>query len=290
MTVPGSRSVSEPRFSNGGTEMLSDPPVAIICALDFEFRTVTRMLRHPNWSGPFAKVGSPPGDILLRQSGVGQARARAAARDALRDGATALVAWGVAGSLDSSCPPGTVLLPAIVRRPGGTSFRASEGWRKRLAGKLAPHVAVQGGELLSVDEVLATPQAKAGARKLGAVAVDMESAAVAEIAATARRPFIALRVIFDGAGDHLPDAPDLVDPAGRLDLAAALRVLCRPRQWAPLWVATRRYHTARTVLGRCASTLAEAGLGCPERTDPATETAVSTPQRSDSLADDGAAP
>ena len=227
---------------------------------------------------------------MLRQSGVGLARARAAAHDALRDGATALVAWGVAGSLDSSCPPGTVLLPAAVRRAGGTSFRTSTGWRERLAHDLAPHVGVQEGELLSVDEVLATPQAKAGARKLGAVAVDMESAAVAEIAAMAGRPFIALRVIFDGAGDQLPHVPGLVDPAGRLNLAAAARVLCRPRQWAPLWTATRRYHTARTVLGRCASILAEAGLGCPERADPATETAASASQRSDSRANDGATP
>ena len=226
------------RVANIDSGLTMRGAVAVICALEFERLSWTRALRVSANDDRFA-VRSGSANIVVRVCGVGQERARNAAIRALRDGAEALLSWGVAGGLDPSFRPGTVLLPATVLGPTGTSLAADTVLRQRLARTLVPHVAFEAGEILSVNEVLATPQAKASARRTGAVAADMESASIGAAAAQAGRPFAVVRVVLDGAGDRLPTVSGLIAPDGRVDNAAVVRALCAPRQWAPLWRAAR---------------------------------------------------
>lgn len=235
-------------------------PIAVICALEFEFQCLVGALRRSRHTVTDSEVSSGPPAILLRRCGVGPSRARAATCKALSDGARSVLSWGVAGSLDSRVRPGTVVLASAVRLAGGKRIPTDMDWRRRLWRVLSPHTAVHEGELVSVEGALCTPQAKAAGGTSGAVAVDMESAAIGEGAVLARRRFAVIRVILDGVGDRLPETSQLIDSTGRIGPAGLAPLLCRPAQWVPLLLAARRFRRARLVLNRCASILAAEGL------------------------------
>jgi adenosylhomocysteine nucleosidase len=61
------------------------------------------------------------------------------------------------------------------------------------------------GRAITVDQIVSTPEAKRQlAREHNAIAVDMESLAVAQTCSQHNTPFLAIRIISDAAGDTLP--------------------------------------------------------------------------------------
>lgn len=202
---------------------------------------------------------------VLRQSGPGAARAGAAARAAIASGATALLSWGIAGGLEPQMQAGTVVVPKRVALPGGERFAVDAEWQYALASTLRPAFAVRDGDLLSVDEVLHSPQDKArAAAATGSVAADMESAAIAQAAAEAGLPFAALRVVADSLVDSLPpDVGSWIDSTGRQRVAPVLGAILKPAYWPMLAVLARRYRIARATLASVASLLAPVDFLCP---------------------------
>lgn len=216
--------------------------VAIIVALSVEQASLRRLVR------------AGAGEVSVTQSGPGPARAADNARAALAGGAGALVSWGLAGGVDPRLGPGTVVVPRRVRAENGDAYAADVEWRAVIDGALRGELRVSDGDLLSVAEPLVTPAAKSAAAALGAVAVDMESAAIAAIAARARVPFIALRVVVDTASDVLPPAAVAwVDAGGDRRFAAALAAAFKPLQWRALWTLAQRYRAASRALDRAAA-------------------------------------
>ena len=194
---------------------------------------------------------------LVVQSGPGAARAAAAARRAIDGGAQLLVSWGLAGGLIAGVTPGTVIAPRQVLAEGEQPFAVDPLWHSRLALPAADR-GVQRGDLLSVAEPLESPAAKRAAAEItNAVAVDMESASIAAVAARAGVPFVALRVVVDGVDDSLPrGAADWVDEQGRRRKSAALRAVVDVRGWGTLLTLARRYRVASAALDRLARALA----------------------------------
>jgi adenosylhomocysteine nucleosidase len=142
---------------------------------------------------------------LLAVSGMGGAPAALAARRLVEAGAAALMSFGLAGGLDPALRAGTVVLPSEVISRGGARFLTSPGWREQLERAIALQRSVAGGILLTSAQPIGAVADKAAAfRETGAVAVDMESLGVAEVAAAHNLPFIAVRVIVDTAADVLP--------------------------------------------------------------------------------------
>ena len=95
----------------------------------------------------------------------------------------------------------------------------------------------------------------------GAVAVDMESAGVAQIAALNKLPFVAVRAIIDTAGDTLPRAVMGAGVEGRVRLAPLILGIVRsPREIAPLMRLAKRYRAAIRALAAVARTGALAPL------------------------------
>lgn len=228
--------------------------VAIIVALSAERATLNRaMSMHDSR------------ETAVLQSGPGGARAGAAARAAIASGATALLSWGIAGGLEPQLQAGTVLVPKRVVVPGGERFVVDPLWRDALATALGAAFAVHDGDLLSVDDVLYSPSAKASAaERTGSVAVDMESAAIAQAAAAADVPFAAVRVVADSLRDPLPPNVDLwVDSAGRQRVAPVLGAALRPAHWPVLAALARRYRIARRTLAAVADSLVPADFFCP---------------------------
>jgi adenosylhomocysteine nucleosidase len=202
---------------------------------------------------------------------MGWASAARAARNLVDDGATALVSWGTAGALDRALPNGTIVLATEViwQRPTQSSlvrFESAPLWRARLVHALPGKIGMAQGPLLTSPRALATAEEKSAAfARTHALAVDMESAAVAEVAHASGRPFIAVRAIVDGAGDTLPEPLvrtlqiNAESPLQPWQLA--LRLLPAPAQWAPLAQLARKYRRACNALRSCAPV----ALACADR-------------------------
>ena len=221
--------------------------VAVISALDFEKASLQALLET---TGPNRAASG----LSLFQAGIGAQRASSVAHAALANGAAGLVSWGVAGGLHPAMTPGTVVLPAVVLTSAGEKLETDRRWRENLKRALSQEFPVNEGGLLSSEEIIPTPRGKArAASESGAVAVDLESAAIGEAALASGKPFVVVRVILDGARDRLPDVEGLVDQTGNRDPWAVLKIACRPAQWLRVFVLARRFRRARAALSRCAS-------------------------------------
>lgn len=165
------------------------------------------------------------------------AQPETAARALLAAGATRLMSFGLAGGLDPALAPGTLILATEILA-GDTRWPTDSAWADALAlpgPTRAP--------LLSVPKPVASRGAKATAfAATGAVAVDMESGAVARVAAAAGVPVLALRAIADPAGLSLPPLVlRIADPQGNIRPRTAVAALAlHPWTMMELALHTRR--------------------------------------------------
>ncbi|MGH8149844.1 MAG: purine and other phosphorylase-like protein, family 1, partial [Steroidobacteraceae bacterium] len=193
----------------------------------------------------------------LAVTGVGCTAAAEGARRLIASGCGALASWGLAGGLDPSLPAGVVLLPeeiALAERP---TLRTASDWMERSARSLGPLRPRVGGKLLTSPRAFGAAAEKARAfRETGALAVDMESYAVAEVAAASGVPFVTMRVIVDTALDGIPPAlAGATDAAGRVSVPRVLlEIAARPAGLAALLRLARRYRIAMRSLRAVART------------------------------------
>jgi adenosylhomocysteine nucleosidase len=222
--------------------------LGVVAALEAEARTLGVAVRRHDG---LASLG---GGALLAVSGMGGDLAAPAARRLVEAGASALMSFGLAGGLDPALNPGTVVLPSEVISRDGARFPTSVEWRRQLSHAVAEMTPVASGTLLTSVQPIDTAQLKAAAfRETGAVAVDMESVRVAEVAAARDLPFMAVRVIVDGAADELPQAVLAASRGGHLSV---LRLVCglavAPRDIVGVIRLARRYRTATRSLSAVA--------------------------------------
>ena len=199
---------------------------------------------------PLSELASLGDGALLAVSGIGQVAAQRAALALIQAGASALITFGMAGGLDPSLKAGSVVLPCELISVDGTRFAACQSWRERVAAAVSPLRAVSEGSLLTSARPIDTPADKAAAfHSSGAAAVDMESAAVAQVAADHQLPFIAVRVIVDTAADRLPQTVVNASRAGRLRIGWLLAgLVVAPGEIAGLIRLTQRYRIAMRSL------------------------------------------
>lgn len=210
--------------------------VGIVCALASE----ARHLR-------------PTDGTLVMTTGMGSSAASEGARALVSAGVEALASWGMAGGLDPSLQAGAILLPGEVLGPDGRVHPCDAGWRTRLS----PRLEAQSGRLVTCARSVGSVEAKAELfRTTGAVAVDMESAAVAEVAEQHGLPFLAVRVVVDSAADVLPRAVTAAaDNEGHLQIWRLIGALAlAPNELAPLIRLAQRYRAANRSLATIART------------------------------------
>ena len=199
---------------------------------------------------PLSELALLGAGSLLALSGIGRAAAAAAAQALVDAGASALMSFGMAGGLDPALKPGSVVIPCELLSSDGARYAACRSWRERVAAAVSPLCAVTEGNLLTSTQAIDTPAEKAAAlRSTGAAAVDMESAAVAEVAAKHNLPFIAVRVIVDTAADFLPRAVVAASRAGRVQIGRLIGgLILRPREIAALLRLAQRHRIAMRSL------------------------------------------
>jgi len=220
----------------------------VVAALEAEARTLgPRVERHDGlWS-----LGD---GTLLAVSGMGGAPAAIAARRLAGAGVMGLMSFGLAGGLDPDLPAGCLVLPGEVISGDGVRFVTNDAWRERIRSAVGPRTPVAAGKLLSSKTVIDLVADKAAAfRDTGAGAVDMESLAIAEVAAAHGLPFVVLRVIVDTAADVLPRTVLAVSREGRVDVRRLIGGLAAaPQDLIALLRLLRRYRAAIRSLAAAA--------------------------------------
>ena len=231
----------------------------ILTGVELEARALARHLELPSWEAPSGppRSGRAFGRGRLRVASGGLRAAYLTERwPALLDGLgrPLVISAGVCGALDPALVPGALVCPERVLAANGDEYALGESsHRARVAERAAP---VHGGRLVTAGDLVGTPSDKARLRRAtGAVAVDMESAAIVRAAVTAGLPWLVLRGVADGAGDAVPPGlARLVDDEGRIRLAGAVALaLTRPRVVAG---AIELGRNTRRALARVARALA----------------------------------
>ncbi len=200
--------------------MNATAPVAILFALPEESREFCACVQVEKRSGSgvdlrvHGLLGAAP--VVVAHTGVGAVRAAARARAIVREETpAALISAGFAGGLHPSAALGRVVVDA-------------PGW----AGQIP--AACLAGRIVSAPRVVEGAAEKAAlGHRTGALAVDMETAAIAAVAAEAGLPMAAVRTISDPVESDLPVPMAIWFDAERQ----------RPRPFSLVWYLLR--HPAR---------------------------------------------
>ena len=145
-------------------------------------------------------------DTLIVVTGPGRDRAGAAAQALINQGVAGLVSWGCAAGLNADARAGDLYLPTRIVGAAGECL-VDAVWHDALCARLANRIEVHLAPLCEATTVLRTVTQKSTlARSTGAAAADMESMAIAQVAARSDVPFLAVRAVADGYDTVIPDA------------------------------------------------------------------------------------
>lgn len=193
---------------------------ALLAPMWPELRPLIRPLALER-AGPAALARGMRGrvEVVAAVTGIGMAAAARTAERVLDSGGIDhLLVVGIAGGIGPSVGIGDLVVPERV-------LDVASGHEQR------PHPlgAAARGVLASFDGLLVDPLALARLEKRGAVAIDMETAAIAAVCERRGCPWSVLRAISDRADDGSadPEILALAGPDGRGDPRAVARFLLR---------------------------------------------------------------
>ncbi|MEM9223593.1 MAG: hypothetical protein AAGB11_14515 [Pseudomonadota bacterium] len=178
----------------------------MVCGLASEAASIRKAFR--------AVEGLEPPLILV--SGADPGRAETAARRLVDEGSDGLMSVGLCGGLCPDLQVGELVFATSVVEAGTGERHAIKSWfQPDPFNGLLPQWRV--GPVLGCDHAITSPADKAAAFKnTGALAVDMESHAVARVAAREGLPMMVVRAVVDDAATTVPDfLAHAMGPSGR---------------------------------------------------------------------------
>lgn len=226
-------------------------PIGIVVALKREAHILG--LKHV----VMGKVVSADG-VAACVGGMGAARAELAAEALVKLGVNVLVSWGCAGGLVDDVEAGSLLVPTQVKGADGVELAVDELWRNKLLQALQMPADAR-PIVESRVAVNSTTEKRRLAETSGAVAVDMESAAVLRVAQRHSVPGLVLRAVADTCHDSLPASLDgALNPLGEIyGLRFAANLLRHPADLAALWPLKTRFDLAAATLRRTSGVLSK---------------------------------
>jgi adenosylhomocysteine nucleosidase len=219
--------------------------VGILAALPIEARSLTPKKLS------IGQTIALKNNLLLHIAGMGAEQARVGAYHLLSRGVNALVSWGTAGGLAPGLRAGQLVLPNQVMDEQRHVFNVDAEWRTQLKRQLENQLLITDGILLQTQHILTSVSAKQYFfEQYQAVAVDMESVAIATAAHSAKAPFMAIRSIVDTADFALPEwLLQSLTLSGEMRPRALMGKLCRdPRRLQPLIRLARDFSLAQATL------------------------------------------
>jgi adenosylhomocysteine nucleosidase len=146
-------------------------------------------------------------DIYLCLSGMGYESSSTAVKKCLDFNIDGLISWGVAGALEPSLNSGDIVFAETIINQDKT-YPTSDDWKNKLLDHFSKtDFKILNANIASSLEICATATDKNRLlNKTGAIAVDMESAAIADIAIKHELDFLVIRAIADEANTSIPEA------------------------------------------------------------------------------------
>jgi len=226
--------------------------VGIVVALPEELATLTS---HRLAQGECVCMAE---NILLGFAGAGPINADQAARKLIAQGANCLISWGCAAALAPQLKPGDLVVPEQVLSEQQVSDTDKQ-WLQHLRHLSPPISAVSGTLSESIHIVAGSTEKQRIHQDTGALALDMESAAVVKAAQQANLPCLVIRAIADPVTMDLPQAVvHALNGQGRVELSKLLRfLLTHPWEIPALIKLGLHFNAARTTLRKVAKQLNE---------------------------------
>jgi len=225
---------------------MSHADVGIVCALPIELGAfLDRCQRVRKYVGSnFVFRGGTYDSIrvVVVASGTGFARARRATQ-ALLDAHSPkwVLSCGFAGALVPSVKVGDILVADSIVDAHGQTLVID------VAFPADPERGIHIGRLMTSDAIVRLVEEKRRlAERYGAIAVDMETLAVAQVCREQGVRFLSVRAISDDlSGDLPPEVLTLVGPTGTTRLGAALGAIWkRPESVKDMWKLRQSAHVA----------------------------------------------
>ena len=200
--------------------------IGIVAALPGELKPLVR-----GWASEVATDGTRKwthrdgNDIWIATcAGMGADAARRAFAAAEADGPLHIVlSVGWAGALDSGINPGEARMVSVIIEDGTHQRFFLDGERRNLTLVTAARVAD------------AAEKRKLRREFPGAAMVDMEAAAIAQLAQERGLAMACVKGVSDGAGAKMPDLNPFIDSMGQFRLAPfLLHLAVRPKYWKPV--------------------------------------------------------
>ena len=192
---------------------MAETRIVVLVAMKQELAPLEERLRRPG--------------IHLVRTGVGPRRAKAAALEHL-PGATLAITAGCCGGLVASLAAGTLVVPDQILQQTGRDVQTCPAPARHWTGRARESATRLGlesvaGPLVTVNKAIFSRGSKQATQsRTNAVAVDMETAAVAQVAHELEVPHLSLRVVLDPLGYPLLSLATLATAAFRL------RSVCEP--------------------------------------------------------------
>jgi nucleoside phosphorylase len=216
--------------------------IAIIVAIRAELRPLLRRLAVPRFArheGLNFYLGNFAGrEVIFCASGIGIQSARDAADVLLSNySPEVVVCAGVAGALIDAVKFGDIIIGTEIFQAhlttGAVPTRVFVKPRFRLPDAALVSARARlaiGGGIVTSDRVATTPEEKRAIfDKTAALAVEMETAAIAQVAFDRRVKFLAVRAISDDVGETLPAETNSLHRDGKLQWGrVAKAVVARP--------------------------------------------------------------
>lgn len=240
---------------------ISSAPFAVFVATRAEMKPLTTALRPTgspaSRSDSMIRITVEGRDLLVAKTGVGPDHAETTARHLFKETPiAAALSLGIAGGLSPRVQTGDLVVGdrAILRRSSGqesfpcdarlvdAAMTVIRRWDSRYC--LGP--------ILTVGRIVLTAEEKRNlAAESGAIALDMESAAIASAASACSVPFLAIRGVLDPVHENLTVGFDqFLDTKGEPDLPRLIRyLLMHPFTLSRLVGLGRRTKTVCTRLG-----------------------------------------
>ncbi|WP_432737564.1 phosphorylase [Maridesulfovibrio sp. FT414] len=164
-------------------------------------------------------------------AGIGHERAAEAAEKLCLEKPALLMSIGVSGGLAPGLNAGSLIMAsAIVSDQDEYKTWRESDFDAAARMELFPACGeIQCGKLVTAESPVLTPQDKlAMHERTGALAVDMESAAVASVAMHHQTPFACIRAISDDYSRGIPpESLGGVNEQGKTEIAPILKAICR---------------------------------------------------------------
>lgn len=199
--------------------------------------------------------------VILAYSGAGANNARAAAELLITQGASQLISWGCAGALSAELKSGDLVLADNLIAADGNRMTVHSDWHqhvKKLLLESKPRFGLHCGSLLESKSLVAFSRDKQQLyQQSHALALDMESVAVAKVAHTHALPFIAIRTIADPVTMDLPKAVSYaLNSQGDVEMGKLLRyLLWHPTELKGLITLGQHFNAAKKTLKSIANEL-----------------------------------